>query len=209
LVFETVGRPVPLRMTWDGSDPAAITWVNEFQAPDGRWQSIEKYTMTPIYSSYGAVRATGAPSTHVITARVSTRLRVNSIDRTAAGPRVTSPTWYPGAGLQAMSAARSPLHRACTVPPWTSRVRVTERPVADAVGDGRGEVTAWWLPAGALLAVGEGGPVGSAGTSAVSAGPAVGSSASWRCTSAPLNGASSPVWPIRPVPSVSIAATPT
>src|SRR5689334_5285738 len=46
LIFETPGVPVPLRMTWDASDPAGITWINEFQAPDGQWQLIERYELT-------------------------------------------------------------------------------------------------------------------------------------------------------------------
>jgi hypothetical protein len=50
LVFDTIGAPVPLRMTWDASDPAAITWVNELRTPDGQWQLIETYRMTPIGS---------------------------------------------------------------------------------------------------------------------------------------------------------------
>ena len=49
LVFETVGEAPPrLRMTWDASDPARLTWRNE-SSVDGRdWFPIETYTMTPI-----------------------------------------------------------------------------------------------------------------------------------------------------------------
>jgi hypothetical protein len=51
LIFETPGdRPLPLRMTWDASDPAAVTWMNEV-CVDGRWALIERYRMTPIRSA--------------------------------------------------------------------------------------------------------------------------------------------------------------
>jgi hypothetical protein len=48
LVFESIaGGPVRLRMTWDASDPASITWRNE-SSMDGRtWLLIETYRMTP------------------------------------------------------------------------------------------------------------------------------------------------------------------
>jgi hypothetical protein len=51
LILETINEssPLRLRMTWDTSDPARLTWRNE-SSVDGRdWFLIESYTMTPTY----------------------------------------------------------------------------------------------------------------------------------------------------------------
>jgi hypothetical protein len=48
LIFRTAGDgPVRLRMTWDASDPADITWRNESSVGAGPWTEIETYHMTP------------------------------------------------------------------------------------------------------------------------------------------------------------------
>jgi hypothetical protein len=51
LVFETVGTPgtpMRLRMTWDATDPADITWHNESSMDGRRWTDIETYHLTPL-----------------------------------------------------------------------------------------------------------------------------------------------------------------
>jgi hypothetical protein len=48
LVYESVGRdPVPLRMTWDISDPGSAVWTNESSVAGGPWTLVESYRMTP------------------------------------------------------------------------------------------------------------------------------------------------------------------
>ena len=48
LTFTTFGdRPVHLRLTWDLTDPAAMTWRNEASMGDGAWSLIEEYRLTP------------------------------------------------------------------------------------------------------------------------------------------------------------------
>jgi len=49
LVFETIGEPpVRLRLTWDASDPKALTWRNEISAAGSPWSLVEEYRMTPV-----------------------------------------------------------------------------------------------------------------------------------------------------------------
>ena len=49
LTFESVGdSPVRLRMTWDVSDPADITWHNESSIDGVAWTLIEVYHLTRI-----------------------------------------------------------------------------------------------------------------------------------------------------------------
>jgi uncharacterized protein DUF1579 len=49
LVFESEdAEAVRLRMVWDASDPADITWRNEASVGGGPWTLIETYHMTPI-----------------------------------------------------------------------------------------------------------------------------------------------------------------
>jgi hypothetical protein len=48
LIFESPeGTGTRLRLTWDVSDPAMITWRNEMAMPDGSWFLIEEYPMLP------------------------------------------------------------------------------------------------------------------------------------------------------------------
>ena len=48
LTFTTFGdRPVQLRLIWDLSDPANMTWRNEASVGDGAWSLIEEYRLTP------------------------------------------------------------------------------------------------------------------------------------------------------------------
>ncbi len=48
LTFITFGdRPVHLRLIWDLSDPANMTWRNEASIGDGTWSLIEEYRLTP------------------------------------------------------------------------------------------------------------------------------------------------------------------
>lgn len=49
LVFESIGEPaVRLRLTWDASDPADITWRNEMSVTGAPWSLVEVYHMTPV-----------------------------------------------------------------------------------------------------------------------------------------------------------------
>jgi hypothetical protein len=49
LVFESMpDAPVRLRFTWDASDPAVTTWLNEMALEDGSWFLIEEYPMVPV-----------------------------------------------------------------------------------------------------------------------------------------------------------------
>jgi hypothetical protein len=59
LVFETVDdSPVRLRMTWDATNPARLTWRNESSVDGHDWSLIETYTMTPTgLTQTGATRA--------------------------------------------------------------------------------------------------------------------------------------------------------
>jgi Protein of unknown function (DUF1579) len=44
LTFESVGEPVArLRLTWDVSDPAGMTWRNEISVAGGPWSLVEEY----------------------------------------------------------------------------------------------------------------------------------------------------------------------
>jgi hypothetical protein len=57
LVYESVGEgPVRLRMTWDLTDPAAMTWSNETSVAGSPWSLIERYRMTPTVPGGAAVR---------------------------------------------------------------------------------------------------------------------------------------------------------
>jgi hypothetical protein len=48
LTFETVGgSPVRLRMVWDVTDPADLTWRNESSVDGTEWTLIETYHLTP------------------------------------------------------------------------------------------------------------------------------------------------------------------
>lgn len=74
LVFETVDAgPVRLRMVWDATDPADITWRNESSVDGVAWELIESYHMTPTASGQ-AVTTGGSGPSH--SATVSARLRV-------------------------------------------------------------------------------------------------------------------------------------
>jgi hypothetical protein len=49
LVFESIGdQTVRLRLTWDASDPADITWRNEMAVGGSPWSLVEAYHMTPV-----------------------------------------------------------------------------------------------------------------------------------------------------------------
>jgi hypothetical protein len=59
LTFETVGEPpVRLRLTWDISDPARVTWRNEMSISGAPWSLVEEYRCTPA----GARPAVTAPA---------------------------------------------------------------------------------------------------------------------------------------------------
>jgi hypothetical protein len=48
LVFETVDdSPIRLRMTWDASNPAELTWRNESSLDGATWSLIETYRIKP------------------------------------------------------------------------------------------------------------------------------------------------------------------
>jgi hypothetical protein len=48
LIFTTTGSPTVLRMTWDASDPANLTWRNEMSIAGGPWTEIETYHLRPV-----------------------------------------------------------------------------------------------------------------------------------------------------------------
>jgi Protein of unknown function (DUF1579) len=49
LIVETAAdSPVRLRMTWDATDPAHLTWRNQSRAGAGPWTDIETYHLTPV-----------------------------------------------------------------------------------------------------------------------------------------------------------------
>ena len=49
LTFETVGNPpVRLRLTWDISGPAGITWRNEMSVGGSPWSLVEEYHCHPM-----------------------------------------------------------------------------------------------------------------------------------------------------------------
>lgn len=41
------GAPVRLRMIWDASNPATMTWRNEISVTEGPWTLVEEYDMVP------------------------------------------------------------------------------------------------------------------------------------------------------------------
>jgi hypothetical protein len=44
LTFETIGDPpARLRLAWDISDPASMTWRNEISVSGGPWSLVEEY----------------------------------------------------------------------------------------------------------------------------------------------------------------------
>jgi hypothetical protein len=48
LVLESVADgPVAFRITWDLSEPAAPTWVDEMSIGGGPWQLVEGYVLSP------------------------------------------------------------------------------------------------------------------------------------------------------------------
>jgi len=48
LTFETIGDPPAcLRLTWDISDPASMTWRNEMSVGGGPWSLVEEYHCQP------------------------------------------------------------------------------------------------------------------------------------------------------------------
>jgi hypothetical protein len=48
LMFETIGDPpVRLRLTYDISDPADMTWRNETSMGGGPWSLVEEYHCRP------------------------------------------------------------------------------------------------------------------------------------------------------------------
>lgn len=56
LIFETIGDPpVRLRLVWDVTDPARMTWRNEMSVGRSPWSLVEEYQCTPA----PAVRAGG------------------------------------------------------------------------------------------------------------------------------------------------------
>jgi hypothetical protein len=49
LIFETIGDPrVRLRLVWDISDPATMTWRNEMSVDRHPWSLVEEYQCTPL-----------------------------------------------------------------------------------------------------------------------------------------------------------------
>lgn len=49
LTFETIGDPpVRLRLIWDVTNPAEMTWRNEMSVGDGPWCLVEEYNCMPI-----------------------------------------------------------------------------------------------------------------------------------------------------------------
>jgi len=49
LVFETIGDPpARLRLVWDLTDPAAMTWRNEMSVGGAPWSLVEEYDLTPL-----------------------------------------------------------------------------------------------------------------------------------------------------------------
>jgi len=49
LTFESMGEsPVRIRLVWDRSDPAGMTWRNEMSVGGGPWSLIEEYGLTPV-----------------------------------------------------------------------------------------------------------------------------------------------------------------
>jgi hypothetical protein len=48
LTFETIGdRPVRLRLVWDRSNPAEMTWRNEMSVGGAPWSLVEEYHCRP------------------------------------------------------------------------------------------------------------------------------------------------------------------
>lgn len=48
LHFESIGKPpVRIRLLWDLSDPARLTWRNEVAVGGGAWSLVEEYVCTP------------------------------------------------------------------------------------------------------------------------------------------------------------------
>ena len=48
LTFAIIGDPpVRLRLTWDITDPAGMTWRNEMSAGGGPWSLVEEYHCQP------------------------------------------------------------------------------------------------------------------------------------------------------------------
>jgi hypothetical protein len=49
LIFETIGDPlVRLRLEWDATDPASLTWRNEISVSRSPWSLVEEYQCTPV-----------------------------------------------------------------------------------------------------------------------------------------------------------------
>jgi hypothetical protein len=49
LTFESIGEPpVRIRLVWDRSDPAAMTWRNEASVGGGPWSLVETYRLSPL-----------------------------------------------------------------------------------------------------------------------------------------------------------------
>lgn len=61
LTFESIGdAPVRIRLVWDRSDPATMTWRNEASVGGAPWSLIEEYRLTPMVR--GPTREVHAPT---------------------------------------------------------------------------------------------------------------------------------------------------
>jgi hypothetical protein len=53
LVFETIGaQPVRVRLVWDVTDPANMTWRRYLSVHGGPWSSVERWHLTAIDQHY-------------------------------------------------------------------------------------------------------------------------------------------------------------